>query len=357
MTTPTFAIQKTTAPVIKPVKASVAAAAPATVSVSTTTVGPKKDKKKVVIRKPKTTVASAAAAAAVPSSIKTDVAKPPTQVGGGGDDKKEGAKKKTAVVRKAGSKNKTKAKLSSAAAGAAEGGKKRAKKRVSPYEGVVVPSRHQTAWMIFSKDKRKTLTGTGTGAQKLSFGEIGRRLGTTWKALTPAERQKYHDRETADRLRYDGELAKLTDIQKDCMRYQSKLRRRELRKKHAAKVASGCPPRVVSPFMEFVKDRRAQILKANPTVTKFEAIGQLLGHSWNQLATSERKPYIAKSAKAKAAYVDGHARWKALQKAQLEASRAAAKVALEAKKAARLAAAATATKPSSSSAGAIAVRV
>lgn len=65
------------------------------------------------------------------------------------------------------------------------------------------PKRATTAYMLFVKDKRSEIAEKNPDA---SFAEIGKLLGTAFKALDESEKTKYDDMVAEDKERYAQEM-------------------------------------------------------------------------------------------------------------------------------------------------------
>jgi len=66
-----------------------------------------------------------------------------------------------------------------------------------------------SAYMYFVRDTRP---GIKLKNPKASFADIGKELGTSWKALLKPDRSKYEDKAEKDKLRYVNELANAPEV-------------------------------------------------------------------------------------------------------------------------------------------------
>ena len=69
------------------------------------------------------------------------------------------------------------------------------------------PKKGMSAFMLFSNDQR---TAIKTKNPEATFGEIGRKVGEAWKALTDKQRSVYTKKAETDKKRYETELSTYT---------------------------------------------------------------------------------------------------------------------------------------------------
>jgi hypothetical protein len=117
--------------------------------------------------------------------------------------------------------------------------------------------------MFFVKDKRAEIAAQNP---TLKVTEIGKKLGETWRALTPSDKVKYEKQAAADKIAKAADKSKPTKVEK------SK------------------PKRKLSGYMKFVKANRATIVSSNPNI-KFAEVGKKLGEAWRALSDSEKNKY------------------------------------------------------------------
>jgi hypothetical protein len=65
------------------------------------------------------------------------------------------------------------------------------------------PKRALSAYMFFANEYRETVKEENPG---LSFGEIGKKLGETWKAMSDESKKPYNDKAAQDKERYTREM-------------------------------------------------------------------------------------------------------------------------------------------------------
>lgn len=66
------------------------------------------------------------------------------------------------------------------------------------------PKRAMSSYMFFANDNRDSVRAENPG---IAFGEIGKILGTKWKAMSEAKKKPYEDQAAADKARYESEKA------------------------------------------------------------------------------------------------------------------------------------------------------
>lgn len=69
------------------------------------------------------------------------------------------------------------------------------------------PKKGMSAFMLFSNDQRNKIKAENPD---LSFGEIGRKVGEAWKALTDKQKQVYVKKSDEDKKRYESEMETYT---------------------------------------------------------------------------------------------------------------------------------------------------
>jgi hypothetical protein len=69
------------------------------------------------------------------------------------------------------------------------------------------PKKGMSAFMLFSNDQRNKIK---TDNPELSFGEIGRKVGEAWKALSDKQKQVYVKKSEDDKKRYESEMETYT---------------------------------------------------------------------------------------------------------------------------------------------------
>jgi hypothetical protein len=67
-----------------------------------------------------------------------------------------------------------------------------------------------SAFMIFSNEQRNKIK---TANPEASFGEIGRKVGEAWKALSDKQKQTYVKKSEEDKKRYESDMQTYTDAQ------------------------------------------------------------------------------------------------------------------------------------------------
>ncbi|KAJ5211631.1 Non-histone chromosomal protein 6 [Penicillium cinerascens] len=83
-----------------------------------------------------------------------------------------------------------------------KGGKERVQRRKKDPNA---PKRGLSAYMFFANDNRDKVREENPG---ISFGQVGKKLGDKWKALTESERKPYDEKAATDKKRYEEEKAK-----------------------------------------------------------------------------------------------------------------------------------------------------
>ena len=143
--------------------------------------------------------------------------------------------------------------------------------------------RPHSAWIYFCQDRRADIVSENPA---LGFGDICKALASIWAGMSEEQKSVYKERAAQDMKRYEKFRANFSDTQKKYLRRYRKYRK-ERRKNH--------PKTALSPYMCFVKAKRAEIVANQDTdtpLTSFEDIGRLLGKTWKDLSVADRQPYL-----------------------------------------------------------------
>ena len=145
----------------------------------------------------------------------------------------------------------------------------------------------------------------------LSFGDLCKILSPVWKAMSREEKQPYITAYERDKVRYNQQVANLSDEDKKILRAH-KRRKRTLR--------AGKPKAVVSAYMLYVCKARAGVVAANPSIS-FPEIGRTLGAQWRQLGDAERKEFLDQSQLDRSRYEKEMREWRAAEEEKRQTRR------------------------------------
>lgn len=115
-----------------------------------------------------------------------------------------------------------------------------------------------SAYLEFCKLTRKEIISEN---KDLTFAEVGAELGKRWRALTDEQKEKY--------VKLSAKSKKASSTPKSTKTAKSKK---------------------ISPYMNFCKVMRKEIVKENPDYT-FGEIGAELGSRWKQMTIEEKSKY------------------------------------------------------------------
>lgn len=73
-----------------------------------------------------------------------------------------------------------------------------------------MPKKGMSAFMFFSNENRNKIKEANP---EMSFGEIGRKVGEAWKALSDKQRQVYVKKSVEDKKRYESDMQTYTETQ------------------------------------------------------------------------------------------------------------------------------------------------
>ncbi|ESS31807.1 HMG (high mobility group) box domain-containing protein [Toxoplasma gondii VEG] len=94
-------------------------------------------------------------------------------------------------------------------------------------------------------------------------------------------------------------LSSVKKMAKDAAAGEEKKRRNGRKKKDP-----NAPRRALSAFMFFAKEKRTEIVAANPELkSQMTKVGKMVGEAWGKLTPEERKPFEEKAAQDKARYL------------------------------------------------------
>ena len=109
-------------------------------------------------------------------------------------------------------------------------------------------------------------------------------IGARWNALNHIEKAEYEKKAKLDRDRYEEELAQLPRLPPSAVILNQPRRRVRRQRKDPNK-----PRKVLSPYILFVKERRADIAKSPEAIGKsFGEIMKMLGDAWKKLPQEEK---------------------------------------------------------------------
>ncbi|KAL6778885.1 hypothetical protein ACKKBG_A04205 [Auxenochlorella protothecoides x Auxenochlorella symbiontica] len=90
---------------------------------------------------------------------------------------------------------------------AAKGGVEKPAKKVKKVKDPNAPKRPLSAFFFYSNDIREQVKSDNPG---IAFGEIGKKVGALWAALSEKDKAPYEKKAEADKARYEKEKAAYT---------------------------------------------------------------------------------------------------------------------------------------------------
>lgn len=175
-------------------------------------------------------------------------------------------------------------------------------------EEVVPPKKPQTAFFLFSNDKRKQLTTQAkfkTSEGKQNTKAITQELGRLWNTIDAKEKQKYVDKAKQLKDKYDSDLAKFKASNPN---YKATKKVKKAKKGKKAKKDPNAPKRPASGYQLFCNEKREEINKRSDVkrdgsdkldVTK---VMKILSEMWNGLTDKQKQPYLDQAKKLKEEY-------------------------------------------------------
>ena len=149
------------------------------------------------------------------------------------------------------------------------------------------PKRGLTAFMWYSKERRGPIK---EAEPKLAFGEIAKKIGLEWGSLNDKKKVKFEKLAVKDKARYEEEMKGYTPPEGGVAA-----------KKKKRKKDPNAPKRSKSAFMFFAKERRPQLVEANPKWT-FGEFGRKMGEEWRGMSDKKKGKYNNEAAADKVRY-------------------------------------------------------
>jgi len=153
----------------------------------------------------------------------------------------------------------------------------------SPYKSKH-PKRPITGYIAYLMDNRQRIIKENPGQ---GFGFPAQVASKEWAKLPQAQKAKYEAVAAKDKERYAKEIASYVPDPRD-----KKARRHR---------DPTLPKQASSPYIFFVKAKREQVVKLNPSFSMKDVMREL-GRMWRGLSEKDRKPYRDLSAKDKVRY-------------------------------------------------------
>jgi len=169
------------------------------------------------------------------------------------------------------------------------------------------PKRGMSAFMFFSNEMRPKLKEENPD---LSFGDLAKLVGKTFKEITAEEKKVYEEKAAKDKKRYTEEMADYSAPEND--EADSKAGGKKKGKK--AKKDPNAPKRAMTAFMYYSNDMRPKLKEKNPELS-FGDLARLVGKSYKEMTAEEKKVYDEKAAKDKKRYAADMEKYNSKKKA------------------------------------------
>jgi HMG (high mobility group) box len=162
------------------------------------------------------------------------------------------------------------------------------------------PKKTKSAYMFFCADKR---VGVKEANPAMKMTDIAKELGSKWKLLSDAKKQKYTELSMTDKLRYLKEM-ETYDRPSDEELMRQKVNQKKRRGDNENKLKDeNAPKRPKSSFIIFSAKRRPEIKAEHPEM-KITEISKLIGSQWKECSDKKKEKYAALALKDKARYED-----------------------------------------------------
>mmetsp|Transcript_42800 Transcript_42800/g.55005 ORF Transcript_42800/g.55005 Transcript_42800/m.55005 type:complete len:294 (+) Transcript_42800:787-1668(+) len=183
------------------------------------------------------------------------------------------------------------------------------------------PKGAKSAYMYFCDKTRPELKAN---EPELTFGEVGKKLGSLWGALDEESKAPFLEKAASDKARFDEQMADYTppkqesdnddnddddsDNDDDDDAASGKKKKKVVKKK--AKKDPNAPKRPMSSYFIWMGEVREAMKAQHPEASVGE-FGKILGAKWKTLSEEEKAPYLEKAAINKGNYNEAMKRYKA----------------------------------------------
>jgi hypothetical protein len=139
--------------------------------------------------------------------------------------------------------------------------------------------RPKNAYMFYTDDRRKAVSATLPGS---SVGEVAKKLGAEWRAMSENDKAPYAAKAAADKKRYEDAIAAGATPPEQ-----------KSRKKKAKTASTG--PKKISAYLHYVKARmqpaRAELMKSMGADFKQSEVMKAIGAEWRSLDAKSKSHY------------------------------------------------------------------
>mmetsp|Transcript_35233 Transcript_35233/g.41560 ORF Transcript_35233/g.41560 Transcript_35233/m.41560 type:complete len:198 (-) Transcript_35233:194-787(-) len=163
------------------------------------------------------------------------------------------------------------------------------------------PKGAKTAYIYFCDQTRAELK---VDEPELTFGEVGKKLGSLWGALDQKSKAPFVKQAAADKARFDEEMADYTPPDQDSDDEDEK---KSGKKK--AKKDPNAPKRPMSSYFLWIAEVRESLKAKHPDASLGE-FSKILGAKWKTLSDREKAPFVEQAATAKENYTEALKRYK-----------------------------------------------
>jgi len=160
--------------------------------------------------------------------------------------------------------------------------KKRATKRKRDPKA---PKKKQSAYMFFLAQNRERIKQENPGIQ---FGEVGRKAGQMWNALSAEEKQPYNALSEKDKTRFEKEMENYTP--EDDSDEEAPPKKRSKAATTKKKKDPNAPKAAINAYFFYVRENREDYKSKHPGM-KTTDITKALGKQWKEMAEKEKEPY------------------------------------------------------------------
>jgi len=160
------------------------------------------------------------------------------------------------------------------------------------------PKHPISAYLFFVAESRSRLSKE---SPSMPFGDMAKKIGAQWKAMSGAERSAYEIMAGKDKVRYEQQLQSYVKYESDGIRNLTTSNHMPNEPQKRRKRAANAPKHPVSAYLFYVAEQRRLLSMSNPGKS-FKELATEIGGRWKSLAEEERMPYAESAARDKERY-------------------------------------------------------
>jgi hypothetical protein len=171
------------------------------------------------------------------------------------------------------------------------------------------PTKPKSAYLLFCQKEREKVKKEMNEEDVKDPKKVISAIAKAWKKVSAKKKEMYQKKSDSLKSEYKKKLEEYKknkpDLDSEDVEKDSKKRKRKgntVKKKKKLKKDPNAPKKSMTSFMLFLKDRRPNILKKDPSL-KVPEVTKRAGAEWNNLSVKEKKPYTKKAEELKKEYL------------------------------------------------------